>query len=145
MPKFSHGVEKPKNPNHTLQGNSMKRKASDNNSSKNMTPNSNSGGKLNHWTIEEFDDWLDRYNMIGVGVEGPLELIACANVSAKMCSGCGDGGKVMGSMNTYYMYANEMAQARTILCHECVATILQEFATDQELKEENKCEEETTF
>ena len=51
---------------------------------------------------------------------GPLECAGRVKVTMQMCSRCGDAGKDSSRYDRYYVYKDEVAQARTILCKGCV-------------------------
>ena len=67
-----------------------------------------------------FDNLLRNYNTEGALKDGPLHCVGYVNVSMRMCSLCGDFGKRKRAKDRYYIFINERAHLRTILCHGCL-------------------------
>ena len=55
---------------------------------------------------------------------GPMICVGTVKVSMRMCTRCGDSGKNVSCVDRYYVYKNEIAQNRTVLCEGCVGAKL---------------------
>ena len=59
---------------------------------------------------------------------GPLVSVGKVRVSMQMCSRCGDAGKSASSYDHYFVYQDEVAKTRTILCKGCVGVKLRKLS-----------------
>ena len=59
---------------------------------------------------------------------GPLVSVGKVRVSMQMCSRCGDAGKSASSYDHYFVYQDEVAKTRTILCKGCVGAKLRKLS-----------------
>ena len=85
----------------------------------------------------KFRQLLDVFNLKMVEDKGILKNAGPLNVSLKMCSSCGDSGKMKGKMEDYFMYLDEKVHSRTILCLGCVGYYLEMFETKQFCKKDS--------
>ena len=81
--------------------------------------------------MRKFRQLLDVYNLIMVKDRGMLKNTGRLNVSLKMCSRCGDSGKMKGKMEDYFVYLNEKEHSRTIFCLGCLGYHLKMFETER--------------
>ena len=77
--------------------------------------------------VQEFKRLLKLLNQRNVdNVNGPLKCAGSVNTAMRMCVKCGDLDKKEMKTDKYYIYSEEIAQSRTVLCHGCVGAKLKE-------------------
>ena len=104
--------------NHEMSKSRKRTASTDSQSSKkSLACSSSSNERFYYKKMDKFYCLLDQYNQNITGKEGPLKFVACVNVSMKMCSACGDGGKQKETVDRYYIATKEKVQCRTIFCH----------------------------